>query len=316
MLTLDKIKLVAPIDGVVIVDQSQFSSVQEQGRVKSQRISLTEPCLLKLELNYDVGEAVIEFTGKILGRDYPQLISEETILKCFSNIEEMGFCRFDSAVMLEVAEIVKCDVTKDIRVNDVARMTKWIKPNISNNQTYICRALRNGNLIIEKNNTTPKRNKRLTIYDKGQEMRLSGNREYVAQYEMEGRFDGVCRFELNLCTKQQIKDSLGVTRATLSEVLHSEQNPLVSFLTSAITEVSPDCGTKGRQGWNTFLNGLLLQYCNNDLERVEALLRQYYDPRKDKIRKKMEPFRALYTQSTQLVEATGWTKEKLLSMLR
>lgn len=316
MLTLDKIKLVAPIESVMVIDQSQFSSIQERGRVKSLKISLAKPYLLKLDLNYDKGEAVIEFTGKLLGKEYPQLISENTILTCFNNIEGMGFCRIDSSVMLEVAEVVKCDITKDIPVANVSELTKWMKPNITNNQSYISRILRNGNLIIEKNNTTLKWKKRLTIYDKGQEMKLSGNGEFVTKYEMDGKFDGICRFELNLCSKQQIKDSLGITATTLTEVLHSVQNPLTAFLNNAITEVSPDYETKGRRGWNNLLNSLLLKECNYDLERVEALLRQYFDPRNDKILKKMEPFRSIHAQSKHQEEIHGWTKHKILSMLQ
>ena len=44
----------------------------------------------------------------------------------------------------------------------------------------------------------------MTIYDKGNEMLRSQSREFAGEYGLEDAFSGVCRFELNLDSKEQI----------------------------------------------------------------------------------------------------------------
>ena len=61
--------------------------------------------------------------------------------------------------------------------------------------------------------------KRLTIYDKGKEMKHSANLKFAQEYEMENDFEGVCRFEMNLNTKEQIRNALGISDTGLQDVL-------------------------------------------------------------------------------------------------
>lgn len=42
----------------------------------------------------------------------------------------------------------------------------------------------------------------MTIYDKGNEMLRSQSREFAGEYGLEDAFSGVCRFELNLDSKE------------------------------------------------------------------------------------------------------------------
>lgn len=37
----------------------------------------------------------LEFSSKVLGRDYPKLISRDTIRQCLENINALGICRID-----------------------------------------------------------------------------------------------------------------------------------------------------------------------------------------------------------------------------
>lgn len=312
MPTFDKLKLVASLSSVEVVDQSLFTIVKEHGRVKSMRMSFTEPFFLSMELNYDRQEFVLEFTGKVLGPDYPQLISEKTIMQCFERINEMGFCIVDPTKMME-AEVVKCDVTTDISVDNIPEMTKWIRANVSSFQSYTCRILSNKNLIIEKNVCTPKRKKRMTIYNKENEMSHSKEREFVTENELTGAFDGKCRFELNLCSKQQIREALGLTGNTLAEVLHSDKNPIADFLNEVIAERSTSV-CEETNNWKKYWQLLILNDCDYDLAKVEAKIRQYKDPRSTNIPKMMAPFRELLSDMP--TKKSSWSKERLLSALR
>ena len=300
------------MDSVEVFDPALFSITKENGRTKNMRISLKEPCSISMELNYDSGEFILEFTGKILGPDYPHLISKQTILKCFEKINEMGFCRVDPEAMMS-AEVVKCDITKDVPIDNIPELTKWLRANISNYQQYTCRYLGNKNLIIEKNVCTQKRKKRMTIYNKMNEMALSREREFVSDNGLAGKFDGLCRFELNLCSKQQIRDALGLSGNTLAEVLSSDKNPIYDFINDVIADGStPTCGEI--DGWKQYWRLLVLQDCDFDLAKVEARIRQYKNPRSTSITKMMEPFRELL--AAEPARQGEWTKERLLSVLR
>lgn len=312
MLTFDKIKIVASLGSVEVIDQTIFTIVKKHGVVKSMRMCLTEPCNINMELNYESREFILEFTGKILGRDYPQLISLQTIAACFEKINEMGFCILNTEEMM-MAEVVKCDITKDIPVEDIPEMSKWIRANVSNYQSYSCRMLANKNLIIEKNVCTKINKKRMTIYNKENEMALRRERDFISENDLNGAFNGLCRFELNLCSKKQIRDALGLTGNTLWEVLSSNKNPIADFMDEVIFERSTE-PNDGHDCWKNYWRSLILQDCNYDLAKVEAKLRQYKNPRSANIPKMMIPFREILTSCTS--GETAWTKEKLLSALR
>lgn len=124
MITFDKLKLVADISAVRDYDQTRFEIIEKNEAVAAMKFYQETPFLLKLKLDFECREAVIEFGGKILGKDYPKLISRETIRQCFENINALGICIFDPEALMN-AEVVKCDVTKDIPVADIpgARIT-------------------------------------------------------------------------------------------------------------------------------------------------------------------------------------------------
>lgn len=295
-----------------IVDPDKFDVVQDGERVKSMRKSITSPFAISMEFNYDSNEFILEFTGKVLGRHYSELISKETIDMCFERINKLGYCVVDPKKMMS-AKVVKCDVTKDIPVEDINTLTKWIKGNVSNYQKYVCRVLRNGNLIVEKNVTTNKRKKRLTIYNKEKEMALSKEREFVETNNLTDTFSGLCRFELNLTSQQQIRDALGITGNTLSEVLNSNKNPIVGFLNDVIIDGSRQ-SDDAPNNWKQYMRSLVLRDCNYDIEQVDARLREYYDAGNVSITQKLQPFREMLAVRDE--SPSAWTKDKLLNALQ
>ena len=122
------------------------------------RFRMVEPFTFSVEVNQDAKEFVVEFTGKILGKDYPQLISRETIMMCFDRLNEIGVCKVDPAKMM-TAEVVKCDVTKDISALDIPALTRYVKGAVRNYEAFSCTKFKNGNLVVEKSVSTHKRRK-------------------------------------------------------------------------------------------------------------------------------------------------------------
>ena len=309
MITFDKLKLVADITAVIEFDDSQFEKTEKNGSC-TYKYYQEVPYLLAIKIDCPEKEVVIEFTGKILGSDYPKLISMNTIRQCFQAINSTGIVTLDVEVMMD-ADVVKCDVTKDIPTDDVPKLTNYVRQHISNYQKYICRKLRNNNLVVEKNVVTRKMKKRMTIYDKGKEMKKVENRRFVEAYGLEGAFDGICRFELNLNSKEQIRNALGSSNTKLQSVLSSNANPITDFLDEVIGSTPEPTSMTDKKSYVTML---VLKDCDYDLEKVEAKMRQFYTSRGTNINVIMQPYRQMMEQMNSAAETNYWNdvRSKLL----
>ena len=309
MITFDKLKLVADITAVIEFDDSQFEKTEKNGSC-TYKYYQEVPYLLAIKIDCPEKEVVIEFTGKILGSDYPKLISMNTIRQCFQAINSIGIVTLDVEVMMG-ADVVKCDVTKDIHSDDVPKLTNYVRQHISNYQKYICRKLRNNNLVVEKNVVTRKMKKRMTIYDKGKEMQKVENQRFVEAYGLEGAFDGICRFELNLNSKEQIRNALGSSNTKLQSVLSSNANPITDFLDEVIGSTPEPTSMTDKKSYVTML---VLKDCDYDLEKVEAKMRQFYTSRGTNINVIMQPYRQMMEQMNSAAETNYWNdvRSKLL----
>ena len=309
MQTFDRLKIVAAIDAIDVVDESVFAKTLVNGNVVLMKYYREMPTKLMIKVDYASGEVVVEFTGKILGHNYPHLISMANIEECFINIESLGFCRFDMDLLMR-SEVVSCDVTKDVQCSDVRKVQSYIRSHISNYNKYMCRALKNGNVVLEKNVTTRKNKKRMTIYDKEQEMKKSDNTRFMQRNGLTDEFVGKCRFEINLNSKEQIRNALHIEDTNLLTVLNSETNPILEFMDEAV------CGSQGQKAcsdWKSYQRYLVLKDCDFDLEKVEAKVRSLYK-RGTKISEVMRPYREAYNQL--MTDGTDTYFSDLLAMLR
>jgi hypothetical protein len=285
------LKIVADIQAITVLDETRFEFIEKDGIVSSLKYYQEHPFLLKIKVDYECGEVVIEFCGKVLGKNYPKLISKETIKQCFQAIEALGFVEVDFAAMME-ADVVKCDVTKDIPVEDVLQVTDYIRSHIKNYQRYICRKMKNGNTVVEKNVVNRDYKKRMTIYDKEKEMCRSSNRPFVEKYGLEDAFSGKCRFELNLDSKEQIRKSLHIADTKLKTVLSAEADPINDFLDEVVEP--QDAVTMSDK--KSYMTMLVLRDCDFDLEKVEAKMRAFHRSKGTVISKVMEPYKAMMEQ--------------------
>ena len=311
MLTFDKLKIVADISAIEVRDKSRFETILKGDEVTSLQYYQEHPYLLMIKVSYVKREVVIEFCGKILGKDYPKLITSKTIVQCFDAINDLGFVKLDIEAMMD-ADVVKCDVTKDVHVSDVPKFTQYIRNHISNYQQYLCRKLRNGNLVVEKNVVSRKTKKRMTIYDKEIEMRRAENRAFVEQNDLDGEFNGLCRFELNLGSKEQIRNALHVGNTKLKTVLSADANPIADFLSDMIQD--QPTSTISIPDRKAYVTMLILKDCDNDLEKVDAKMREFYR-RGTSISAVIAPFRAMMEKMNNCDGAELWstTRDQLLA---
>ena len=292
MITFDKLKIVADISTIEIYDQSRFEVIIKNGVVTALKFYQELPYLLMIKVDYQNREVVVEFSGKVPGKDYPQLISIKTIRRCFENINALCFCSLDVEAMMD-SDVVKCDVTKDVRIQDVPKLTQYVRNHISNYQQYLCRKMRNGNLVVEKNVVSRKTKKRMTIYDKEKEMHRAENEAFVEANGLEGAFDGMCRFELNLDSKEQIRQALHVHNTKLMTVLSANANPIADFLDNVVLSESESISIPDKK---TYIMTLVLKDCDYDLEKVEAKMRSFIQSKGTSIKSVMKPYIALLGQ--------------------
>ena len=249
-----------------------------------------------IQADYDKQELVIEFTGKILKEDYPQLINRNNIVQCLETINAIGICRIDTEAILAHGEICKCDVTKDISSTQMQEIIAQLKQSLTNYDKWTCAKYQGNGLVIYNTVKTDKYKKRLSIYDKRKELNKACNREFLNtisnRQEMLDYFQDKIRFELNIDTKAQIRLLLGVMDNRLHSVLSSNANPILTVFDEAIR---PNEVTAYHSDLKEYMMALLIRECHNDLEEVEAKIRAM-TPKTVSIRKKMQPFRDLYTK--------------------
>lgn len=128
----------------------------------------------------------------------------------------------------------------------------------------------------------------MTIYDKGKEMKRSSNIRFAHAYGLQDTFDGICRFEQNLNSKEQIRNALNIENTSLKSILTSTANPILDFM-KEILNPPKHLNTSDKR---TYIAMLVLKENDNDLAKVEALVRKWHK-RGTSINKVMEQYRSV-----------------------
>ena len=292
MLKFDKVKIISSIKNITSLNEDEFENKVKDGCIIEQRYTMMSPYYLYIEVDYQERELVLEFTGKILKDDYPNLINKDNLHICLSNINNLGLCTLDIEGIIADGEVVKADVCQDVDCTDCKLLTENIRAGVGNFKKYLVRNI-GDNFVIEKNVQTKGYKRRLTIYDKEKELQKAGNRSFLSSLDnpelMLGYFNGKVRFELNLNSKEQLRKGLNIPDTTISEVLNSTATPIWTILDSVIVEYENESICSDI---TELKNLLLLNHCGNDLVKLEALLRNYYS-KSTHISQVMKPYRDL-----------------------
>ena len=296
MITFDKLKIVTNIEDITDIDTTVFVTQTKDGEILYYKYKQETPYCLLIQAYYNKQELVLEFTGKILMDDYPQLINRNNIVQCLETINGMGICRIDTEAILAHGEICKCDVTKDIPSTQMQEIIAQLKQSLTNYDKWTCAKYQGNGLVIYNTVKTDRYKKRLSIYDKQKELNKACNREFLNtisnKQQLLDYFRDKIRFELNIDTKAQIRLLLGVMDNRLHSVLSSNANAILTVFDDAIRKNE---NTAYHSDLKEYMMALLIRECHNDLEEVEAKIRAM-TPKTVSIRKKMQPFRDLYTK--------------------
>ena len=293
MLQFDRLKLATSSQYITNLNPTQFLETPMKQGNYYYKYHQDSPFSLTIINNPRKSELVIDFTGKVLKDDYPSLISHKTIRQCFDNICAIRICDLDIDAILNNSEVCLCDVTQDIVCNHpMAEIKRHIKASIKNYDKWLFKNCRNNGLEIYNSVTTSRRFKRFILYDKAKEMKRAENRGFLACVDdpnaLLHQFDGKVRLELNLRSKEQIRNYLHVPNNQLQAVLNSTAAPILAIYDESIAETIPVSNAI----YNKTEKMALLEQCNYDLQAVEMKIREH-TPTNTAIRRKMEPFRIL-----------------------
>lgn len=312
MLKIDKIKIVSNIQNISNINEDKFTTIIKDGCITEQKFTSLSPYLLYIEADLREQELVIEFSSKILHDNYPHSISITNIRECLSTINTLGLCDLDIDSIIEDGSVVKVDVCQDIDYSDCKSLCKSIRSSISNYRAYTAKMV-GTNLTIDKNVTTKGLKRRLIIYDKARELTKAENRKFIESLtdseSLLNYFNGKIRFEMNLNSKEQIRQCLKVTDTSIDAVLNTEADPIWDFLSEALDD--GEISSRSRS-LTEFKNILLLQYCNNDLAKVEAVVREHCSPNTH-ISQVIRPYRQLLAKLSSSPSVS--IKDKLRKLL-
>lgn len=302
-------KIITKIENIHILNYNVFQSVLRFDKVIYYKYRQQKPYLLLIMVNYEHKELVLEFSGKILKEKYPQLINKETINECFQNINKLGFCTLDINSILKDCQVVKCDISLDINT-DINLINSTIRQNLSNYTKWVTKNYPNG-LTLENVVSTPRYKKRLVIYNKEKELNQADNINFINSLENEeyikDYFKGKVRFELNINTKEQIRQMLNIPSNDLLAVLDSKANPILSVIDESVKYDSQPKRTKTLRDYE---RELLLNKCEFNLVKVEAVVRSL-------IKKNTSITRAIqpYKQLIKLINPTDRTSLDLRKLV-
>lgn len=285
-------KLVTSIDYVSEIQYDLFNINMRQDEVLYYKYELKSPFYLLIMINYSKNELVLEFTGKILLEHYPSLINKDTINECIDNINTLGVCKLDRDLIINNANVVKCDVTMDVE-GDISMIIPSLRQNIVNYAKWNTKPYFKG-IVLEKVVSTDRYKKRLSIYDKQKELRQKSPKYFLSSLSNENEvldyFKDKVRFELNINTKPQVKQLLNIPDNNIQSVLNSTANPILSVIDEAVKYEQPRVVTYTLRDYE---HELLLKDCDYDLEKVEAKVR-VYSKKTTSITRAMQPYKILY----------------------
>ena len=237
-------------------------------------------------------ELIIEFTSKILKDDCISLINIDNIKQCLSNINKLGICKIDIENILYDSIVVKCDVTKDFKINlQIKEICTQIRKSIKNYEKWKLKRYNKEGISIEKVAKTPKYKRRIIIYDKRKELMKVTNRKFLNSLKNRNRifdyFKDKIRFEVNINSMAQMREMLNIENNSLSNVLNSEANPIYDLLNNIL---DPKIKSYHSTMWKDYLKELVLKDNDFDLEKLEAKIRSMI-PATTSVKRTLEPYR-------------------------
>lgn len=275
MIRLDKIKIIAPITAISGYENNPcFEETSKDNEIRRYKFSTNQPSLHVIVTPSDF-KVSIEFSGKILGERYPDLINKDNISLCLDRINQMRLFNLDTFQIIKEGVVGQCDITTDIEGIDADKLSHFLLSHIASPKWII--ETYGGGIVIRKTVKTSKYQRRLTIYDKEAEMQKQSNLDFLSQLdnsqEVADYFKNRTRLELNLNSMHAIRDTLGIESNSIRSVLQAECNPIRDVIHSSV-KLSTD--EKEAKSLRDFERCAVLEKYNFDISLIRANISRFF----------------------------------------
>ncbi len=229
----------------------------------------------KLVITIQEHIVTFDFTSTILNKRMVELISNDNIRDCITNIRERNILCFDVDYVLQNATVIAADVTKDVAIDSswIDQLSYYTSIHIKNNRKYTIDHYRNRFVLRKLSSVNDNRYKRsLTVYDKYYQLK----RNHCPYHEVLDYYRGVWRIERKLRTKKEIREALHFSShssVSLADVLNADANPFTELYTK-IVNIEPHSII--HSNIKNLRIGLLVDKYEGNMRQIEEELRKMY----------------------------------------
>ncbi len=291
MVTLDRIKLVTDIKYINQMDYNASTMVVRSNIQREIRYKQIKPYNLYISYHLIDNKCIIEVSAKVLSDRYPELITKNNIRYCLEQINGLGICKLDIDGIIGDSKLISCDITYDI-VGIIIPENLAIKSCLKNLNKFQVQNYSNCGFTVTKLVKTKSRQIRLNFYDKNKELHKAINSEYLEtvhdKYKVLDYFKDKFRIEANVRTVSQIKELFQIDDNSLTNVLNSTANPLLT-LYDAVFDL-PDNNEPVNElqlllaytNLSELKNALLIKACDYDPAQIDVVLNNCLSPNTNK----------------------------------
>lgn len=286
-LTFDRLKIKANYK-YLLERQIQFNQTYNSkngeltGLYYSSKNDKSVPFNLYIAISKPQQTLTLEFSSKILGEDYPKLISKHTIRQCLENINKLGICLIDVEGILQTGCVTSADVTKDVHATlsdeTLQALSIWVK----NYRRYKWDYYDSEGIDFIRDVKSSKCKECIRIYRKEKEIIKPKNKDFLSilpnKWEVVKQFNGVTRFEVKLETIGKVRSYLNLRDTYINEVLNAEANLILTMYdrvfghTSDVPEIQADT-------FDDFAMQKILNAYHGDIKTIEMTLKPLYASR-------------------------------------
>jgi len=264
---------------------------------------------------------VLDFTGKILLDQYPELLSIDTIQSAIREIAIRTGCTVNEHAILDDAEVLLADVTKDISLTMTPDVKQELFMSCSNVKKWRTEIHKENGIEIRKAvKNKSKCKERLSLYCKATEMLRSENKMFLLSLSDEGNaleyFQGKTRVEYNLTSAYMIRRMLEISNRSLREVLESKANPLLKIFRK-VFDLDTTSKTISTTEFRVFRKrndhymSLVLKECGDDVHKAEEILKHFYSSRTNFRNKRRDLVRVRNIRQTLTMESSVRSNQSL-----
>lgn len=266
---------------------------------KSGKYTNIVPYTLYIRANYQSHRMTIEFSSKILLRDYPLLICAQTFRQCLLNIVSLGLCELDIDGIIKDCYFSKLHITKDIDLKLTPEILNRLNQCTGDYRRYKWQRYNDGIQFI-KDVKAEDCKAVMTLYDKEAEIALPKNKQFLnktgSAESILNYFQGKTRLEIQLDNKRRIMKDLGIANTDYHSVMTSQTNVSLIQFDKIFGSDAPESGTTQINNIVDYGLWCIIRYHDFDLKSIEQEIKDiklYEDKTKGAMGKQMKKMKAM-----------------------